>query len=342
MKNAKILKSIKFSLVYTVFLAIITTGFSPPKPVMAIETTVKAGHTNQLICAMNDSIKPSTLGWKWLFDKYFIRPRSLNKDEDSLLNLYSSPRDNSQSAPSERRKRCSFPTTVTLSFATLSMILSLCNIELANAATRDKGVTRADIESEFTKINWNDEIDSLRPSNFRRLNESPDLKYYAQPRFVEHIDKSAVQSLIKFHRDQIKSLVEISPIHAVKQNSLKILDLCSSHVSHLPPEFFQGDLKPLLQPPGSTYQTISVTKNIIPSFTMNVIGLGMNEEELAANPQLNSYVVKDLNSDPRLPFEDGTFDAVLVQLSIDYLTQPVSVMKEVGRVLRPEGGVYIR
>ena len=37
--------------------------------------------------------------------------------------------------------------------------------------------------------------------------------------------------------------------------------------------------------------------------------LGMNDEELAANSQATATVLHDLNRDPRLPFEDDTFDA---------------------------------
>jgi len=53
------------------------------------------------------------------------------------------------------------------------------------------------------------------------------------------------------------------------------------------------------------------------------------------NPCLSERVVKDLNKDSSLPFESNSFDVVLCQLSIDYLTQPVAFSKEAFRVLRP-------
>ncbi len=65
--------------------------------------------------------------------------------------------------------------------------------------------------------------------------------------------------------------------------------------------------------------------------------LGLNEVELAANPQATARVVQDLNADPRLPFPDGSFDAVLNCVSVDYLVRPVDVLAEVARVLRPGG-----
>jgi SAM-dependent methyltransferase len=68
--------------------------------------------------------------------------------------------------------------------------------------------------------------------------------------------------------------------------------------------------------------------------------LGMNAEELAANPDAASTVVHDLNSDPRLPFPDASFDAAVCCVSVDYLTRPLEVFTDVARVLRP-GGPFV-
>jgi len=86
----------------------------------------------------------------------------------------------------------------------------------------------------------------------------------------------------------------------------EILDLMSSWVSHLPPEI--------------AYR--------------RVIGLGMNEVELKRNPRLDAYVVQNLNTKPRLPFGAAEFDGAGICVSIDYLTRPVEVLREVGRVLK--------
>jgi SAM-dependent methyltransferase len=86
----------------------------------------------------------------------------------------------------------------------------------------------------------------------------------------------------------------------------EILDLMSSWVSHLPPEV--------------AYR--------------RVIGLGMNEVELRRNEKLDSYVVQNLNTNPELPFGEAEFDGVGICVSIDYLTRPVEVLREVGRVLK--------
>jgi SAM-dependent methyltransferase len=68
--------------------------------------------------------------------------------------------------------------------------------------------------------------------------------------------------------------------------------------------------------------------------------VGMNADELAANPQAQSWLVRDVNADPALPFADGTFDHATCCVSVDYLTQPVAVFREVARVVR-RGGAFV-
>ena len=84
-----------------------------------------------------------------------------------------------------------------------------------------------------------------------------------------------------------------------------VLDLMSSWVSHLPPDVAYP----------------------------RVVGLGMNRAELAANPRLNGFVVHDLNRTLRLPFAAAEFGAATVCVSIQYLTRPVAVLRDLGRVL---------
>jgi SAM-dependent methyltransferase len=92
-----------------------------------------------------------------------------------------------------------------------------------------------------------------------------------------------------------------------------LLDLMSSWVSHLPPEIDYAE----------------------------VIGLGMNQAELAANPLLGRRFVQDLNRDPSLPLADASADAAMICVSIQYLQQPVAVLREVARVLRPGAPLVI-
>ena len=68
--------------------------------------------------------------------------------------------------------------------------------------------------------------------------------------------------------------------------------------------------------------------------------LGMNSDELDANPSAGATVVHDLNAEPRLPFPDESFDAVVCCVSVDYLTSPIEVFTDANRVLRP-GGPFV-
>ena len=88
-----------------------------------------------------------------------------------------------------------------------------------------------------------------------------------------------------------------------------ILDLMSSAFSHLPKRF--------------------------PA--QRVVGLGLNAIELQVNPVLDEYVVHDLNANPALPFDDGEFAAVIMTVSMQYLTKPVEVFREVHRILQLDG-----
>lgn len=97
------------------------------------------------------------------------------------------------------------------------------------------------------------------------------------------------------------------------QPNSRILDLMSSWVSHLPDEVEYAFVE----------------------------GHGMNPEELAKNPRLDSYFVQNLNQNPKLPLEDADFDAVLITVSIQYLQYPEAVLSEIYRVLKPNGIVII-
>jgi len=139
--------------------------------------------------------------------------------------------------------------------------------------------------------------------DFSRQDDQPDSNFYAQPRFCFHVDNAAVAALTKYYDNAFR-----------KWDKPAILDICSSHVSHFPES--------------------------IAEFAGRRVALGMNEEELKQNRQVNEIVVKDLNADPTLPFPDNSFDIVTNAVSMDYLARPLEVSTEVARVLRP-GGVAI-
>ena len=92
----------------------------------------------------------------------------------------------------------------------------------------------------------------------------------------------------------------------------RVFDMCSSWISHLPPEVEYEE----------------------------VVGHGMNAEELAANRRLSRFFVKNLNENPTFAAADKSFDAVLCCVSVQYLQRPEEVFAEVYRILKP-GGVCV-
>src|ERR1700741_5280316 len=92
-----------------------------------------------------------------------------------------------------------------------------------------------------------------------------------------------------------------------------LLDLMSSWVSHLPPEIDYAE----------------------------VIGHGMNETELAANPRLTRWFIQNLNRETTLPLADASVDGAMICVSIQYLQQPVAVLRELARVLRHGGPLVV-
>jgi hypothetical protein len=90
----------------------------------------------------------------------------------------------------------------------------------------------------------------------------------------------------------------------------------------------------VLPPDGRLLDLMSSWRSHLPA-GLRAVGLGMNAEEMADNPQLTSAIVHDVNREPRLPFRDAVFDGAMCAVSIQYLTHPLRVFREVRRVLRP-------
>ncbi len=88
-----------------------------------------------------------------------------------------------------------------------------------------------------------------------------------------------------------------------------VLDLMSSWVSHLPDH--------------KHYSRVS--------------GHGMNQIELQNNTQLTDFHIQNLNTEQQLPYGDEEFDLCTIAVSVQYLTSPVQVFREIYRVLKPNG-----
>ena len=141
------------------------------------------------------------------------------------------------------------------------------------------------------------------PGFFRRTDEAPDERFYAPRRLVTHIDDRAIAAVGRLYAHL--------GIDGRASEPRRVLDLMSSWVSHF------------VTPPAE------------------LVALGMNQDELDANEAATERVCHDLNVTPTLPFPDGSFDAVTCCVSIDYLVQPVAVLRDAARVLRPGGLVII-
>ena len=100
----------------------------------------------------------------------------------------------------------------------------------------------------FSKIAY-PEAWPFTPDYLARQDEESDAVFYDEPRFVTHIDDGAIGALRDYYAQ------EISP-------KSDVLDICSSWISHLPPD------KPLGR----------------------VVGVGMNARELEANERLTEFV----------------------------------------------------
>lgn len=161
-------------------------------------------------------------------------------------------------------------------------------------------------------------------NDFARIDYYNDGLFYALPRLVYHIDEPAVCALTQHYR------------RSIAKNS-DVLDICSSWVSHYPTEF--------------------------PEKMNSIRGTGMNPIELFLNDQLtDGFVVADLNGDDLInkpsdkfyegiddegrrdlfsAWEDESVDVITCALSIDYLIDPVKVLKACNRILRPGGKIIV-
>jgi hypothetical protein len=181
------------------------------------------------------------------------------------------------------------------------------------------------------------------PQDMRPMDPSPDTSFYSVPRFVTHIDDNAIVQLKQYYDACLpQGTLESDKVSARKRS---ILDICSSWISHYPPR-------------------IATAASTIDG-EMIVLGTGMNEPELAANPVLNPtpsgkgrdgeqgekrWWLQNLNENPsvsippsmvgKLP-DGGKLDATTCVVSIDYLTKPVDVLESIRSHTRPGGSVHL-
>jgi len=173
---------------------------------------------------------------------------------------------------------------------TASGTVETAEFEVDGEIVRAERFVEADVGMTFSKASLDEKLFSrpwpdewpFPPQAFRRQDESDDADFYAVPRFCYHIDEGAVRALTNYYAENIAP-------------GAAILDICSSWVSHYPADF--------------------------PDTMGRIAGTGMNVHELRCNAQLSEHSPRDLNADPTLPYEDGSFDVATCVVSVDYLSR---------------------
>lgn len=105
----------------------------------------------------------------------------------------------------------------------------------------------------------------------------------------------------------------------------RILDLCSSWISHFPKEL----------------EELAIAGKEGQETGLEVVGLGMNKKELAANPILKISILQNLNVDPTIPASLLPLDVTACVVSIDYLTKPLDVLSSLLQHTRTGGSVHL-
>jgi hypothetical protein len=125
-----------------------------------------------------------------------------------------------------------------------------------------------------------------------------DQLFYVLPKFGHHAGDECRSSLTKYY----EAILPVGPAGSV-------LDLCSSWTSHYPASWTAG----------------------------RCVAIGLNPLELIANPSKTEWRCQNLNTNTNLPYGNEEFDLVTNSLSVDYMTQPRELFREIHRVLKPGG-----
>ena len=147
------------------------------------------------------------------------------------------------------------------------------------------------------------------PGDFSRIDESSDPVKYATPRFVTHMDDSAIKSLTQLYTCILKPLVLCA-----HNKKITLMDTCGSWKTFYPDKMLPKGCRIIVQ--------------------------GLNAAELEANDLATEVLVQDLNASCSLPFPSCSIDFITNVASIEYITHPVDFLSEVHRLLRP-GGVAV-
>lgn len=183
-----------------------------------------------------------------------------------------------------------------------------------NVSLKIQDMWRKDREKGGTCYDWMETV-AAGPGMQARINGAPtdfgsELGY---TRRDETPDAGFYQEPRMVHHVDETARSVIRRLYAEKlKPGMKVLDLMASWESHIDPELKLDALG----------------------------GVGLNRQELSANPRLSEYYVQDLNLPGPLPFETAAFDAVICTNSIEYLTDPLHMFQAVAGSLKP-GGIFL-
>jgi len=138
-------------------------------------------------------------------------------------------------------------------------------------------------------------------NNYQRqkMDETSDENFYANPKFVYHLDANFRTYLSSVYKNEIKDYATV-------------LDLMSSWDSYLPKD--------------KKYK--------------QVIGHGLNKDELNKNKILNSFWVQNFNSNQKIPLDSSSIDYCLMVAAWQYLQYPENLSREIARTLT-DGGKFL-
>merc|ERR1740124_956440 len=159
-----------------------------------------------------------------------------NLDDGDSVDTVTNTNERDDTNPPRYQRRTFFQTAslllTTAAITTTSTAPLPSNAMYQDAGTKILLPSLNEIESSLPTI-WSPDDNPFRNdvfdarSSFGRLNSSPDSNFYADPRFVEHVDSNAVSIITRY--------LSTNNGGGVLKKGDAVLDLCTSWTSHILP-----------------------------------------------------------------------------------------------------------
>jgi hypothetical protein len=145
------------------------------------------------------------------------------------------------------------------------------------------------------------DIDFWTDSPFERLDEGEDSDFFSSPSLTPFWDNTALGEVSKLYDELVP-------------DGAHVLDLMA------------GVHSPLQE------------SNVSP---VHITCAGLNPVELNHNPICDDRLELNVNTLESLPFDDESFNVVLIHAAIEYVTQPELLFSQISRVLKPGGRIIV-